>query len=63
VPLRALQHVGDGAVVVELEALGLRERPLEAVGAHAGGKVEERAGDGGDWDALVAGGVSGIEGA
>ena len=62
-PLRAVDDVGDRAVVVELEALGLRERALEAVGADRGREVEEGAGDGGGRDALVGGGVTGIEGA
>jgi hypothetical protein len=50
-------------VVVELEALGLGERSLEAVFADRGREVEEGAGDGGDRDAFVGGGVTGIEGA
>jgi hypothetical protein len=59
----ALDDVGDRSVVVELEALGLCERALEAVGADRGREVEESAGDGGDGDAFVGGGVTGIEGA
>jgi len=50
-------------VVVELQALGLGERALEAVFAHGRGEVEEGAGDGGDRDRFVGRGVTGIEGA
>jgi hypothetical protein len=53
----------DGAVVVEPQALGLRERPLELAGARRRGEVEQGATDGGGRDALVVGGVLGIEGA
>jgi hypothetical protein len=62
VPVGASDDVGDRPVVVELEALGLRERSFEAAFRHRRGEVEEGAGDGGGGDALVAGGVTGIEG-
>jgi hypothetical protein len=62
VPVRPGEDVRDGAVVVELESLGLGERSFEAVALHRGGDVEEGAGDGGDRDALVGGCVTGIEG-
>jgi hypothetical protein len=63
VPVRPAQALGDRRVVVELQALGLRQRALEAVGLHGRREVEERSGDGGDRDAVVGGGVLGGEGA
>jgi hypothetical protein len=62
-PVPAGDHVGDGAVVVDPEALGLRERTFEAVLADGGGEVEQGARDRRDGDALVGGHVTGIEGA
>ena len=62
VPVCASQHVVEGAVVVEARALGLGQRALETVRADAGGEVEQGAGHRGDGDAVVAGGVLGIEG-
>jgi hypothetical protein len=49
-------------VVVELQALGLRERALEAIAADGRGQVEQRARDRRDRDAFVGVGVTGIEG-
>ena len=49
-------------MVVDAQVHGLRQRPLELLGSGGGGEVEEGAGDRGDGDALVAGGVPGIEG-
>jgi hypothetical protein len=62
VPVRSRQEVCDGAVVVELQALGLRERSLQAVRLDRRGEIEQRARDRRDRDAFVAGGVPGIEG-
>jgi hypothetical protein len=58
VPVGPVEHVTDRPAVVELQALGLRERPFEAVGADGGGEVEEGAGDRGDRHAFVGGGVA-----
>jgi hypothetical protein len=63
VPVRPCDQVGDRAVVVELQALGLRERPLEAVRLDRRRQVQQRPGDFRDRDAFVLGGVTGIEGA
>ncbi|MGC1801896.1 MAG: hypothetical protein WA701_16050 [Solirubrobacterales bacterium] len=49
-------------MVVELQALGLRERSLEVMGWDVRGEVEQGAGEGGGGDALVVGGVPGSEG-
>jgi hypothetical protein len=57
------EHVLDGAVVVELQTLGLRQRPLQAMWFDRRGEVEECASDRCDRDAFVGGGVTGIEGA
>jgi hypothetical protein len=54
--------VFDGALVVELQAFGLRERPLEVVVRDLRRDVEQRAVDRRGRDALVVGGVLGIEG-
>src|SRR5205085_7149899 len=59
----AAQDVRDRAVVVDLVAHGLADRVLEVVHRAARGEVEEGLGEGGDGDASVRGGVSGIEGA
>ena len=53
----------DRAVVVDLVAHGLAERVLEVVLRAARGEVQQGLGDRRDRDALVAGGVLGIEGA
>ena len=55
-------EVLDRCVVVELQALGLRQCPLEVMGRDVGGDVEQGAREGGGRDALVVGGVPGIEG-
>jgi hypothetical protein len=52
----------DRAVVVELQALGLRQRPLEVMLGDLRRDVQQGAGEGGDGDAVVVGGVLGIEG-
>jgi len=52
----------EGSVVVELQALGLRESSLEVMGRDLGSDVEQGAGQGGGRDALVVAGVLGIEG-
>jgi hypothetical protein len=57
-----LDDVLDRCVVVELEAFGLRQRSLEVVLWNARGDVKARAGEGGGGDAVVVGGVLGIEG-
>jgi hypothetical protein len=62
VPVAARDDVVDGALVVELEVHGLREGVLELVIARRRRQVEQCAGDRRDRDALVAGGVLGIEG-
>jgi hypothetical protein len=49
-------------VVVELQAFGLRKGSLEVVLGDVRGDVEERAVDRRGRDALVVGGVLGIEG-
>ena len=62
-PLASGDDVFDRAVVVELQALGLGERALELAAAGGRRDVEQGAGDRRGRDALVAGGVLGIEGA
>ena len=62
VPVGAGDDVVDGALVVELQVHGLRQRPLELVVSHRCRQVEQGAVDGRDRDAFVAGGVLGIEG-
>jgi hypothetical protein len=61
VPVGPGQERFDGPVVVELQALGLREGALEAVRLDGRREVEERSRDGGDRDAVVCGEVAGIE--
>src|SRR5919197_1937924 len=46
VPVRSGDEVGDGAVVVELQPLGLRKRALELAAAHGRRQVQQRARDG-----------------
>ena len=62
-PLALAMTSVDRAVVVELQALGLRERALELAGACGGREIEQCAVDRRDRDAFVVGGVLGIEGA
>jgi hypothetical protein len=62
-PVVCADDVGDGAVVVELETVGLRECSFEATFRDRRGEVEEGAGDRGGRDAFTAGGVLLIEGA
>ncbi len=52
----------DRSVVVELEALGLRERSLEVVARDLAAMSSSVRCDGGDRNAFVVGGVLGIEG-
>ena len=62
VAVGAGDDVVDGALVVELEVHGLRQRAFELVVSHRCRQVEQGAVDGRDRDAFVAGGVLGIEG-
>ena len=61
VPVGSCQDAFDGSMVVEPQALGLRERPLQAVGLDRRGEIEQPPPDRRDRDAFVAGGVTGIE--
>jgi hypothetical protein len=63
VPVGALQHRLDLAVVVQAQPLGLGDRALELAAARHGRDIEQRAVDRRDRDAFVVGGVLGIEGA
>jgi hypothetical protein len=62
VPVRPCDQVCDRSLVVELQALGLRQRPLQAVRLDRRGQVQQRPRDFRDRDPFVLGGVTGIEG-
>jgi hypothetical protein len=62
VAIGSRDHVSDRCVVVDAEFLRLRERPLEVVLWGVAGDIQQRAVHGRDRDALMAGGVLGIEG-
>jgi hypothetical protein len=63
VPVGPGDRFVDRRVVVELQALGLRQRTLQVVGWNRCGDVEQGAVDRRDRDAFTVGGVLGIEGA
>ena len=62
-PVRALDRRLDRGVVEDAKPLGLCDRAVEVARLHRRREVEQRAGDGRDRDAVVAGGVLGVEGA